>query len=40
MLARSRGREVGGLGHLALRMCRSECLSACTIVQEKRLNIL
>ena len=37
MLARSRGREVG---HLALRMCRSECLSACTIVQEKRLNIL
>ena len=37
MLARSCGREVGGL---ALRTCRSECLSACTIVQEKRLNIL
>ncbi len=40
MLARSCGREVGGLGRLALRTCRSECLSACTIVQEKRLNIL
>ena len=40
MLARSRGREVGGLDHLAQRTCRSECLSAGTIVQETGLNIL
>ena len=40
MLARSRSREVGGLGHLALRTCRSACLGACTIVQETSLNIL
>ncbi len=40
MLGRSGGREVGGVDRLALRACRSECLSACTIVQETRLNIL